>query len=217
MAYPLALTAALTGVTKSQLLAWRKSGLVAPEVQAKRPPLWSFRDLLLLRSLAYLRAHVSSQKIHKGFRNLHEVQKSEAPDDVEVVFAHPSAYQFGTDGKTIFIGTPSGLAYDLLRGVHEGGVQPLIFSAELMLGEFANWKGAAVAPLATPAPHIQVRPRRMGGWPTIADTRVPFDLIAQLVDYKTVFPEDVTRFYPSVSAEAARAAVEFARHVSGAA
>lgn len=49
----------------------------------------------------------------------------------------------------------------------------------------------------------------MSGWPTISETRVPYDLIARLVDNKTVFPEDVPDYYPAVSPEAARDAVEF--------
>lgn len=203
MSYPMNLTSVLTGATPSQLQRWRTTGLVVPEVQPFRPPLYSFRDLMLLRSIVFLRAHTSSQKIHRAFNNLRTVK-----DDLgNAIFAfeHPSEFHFGVDGDTIYLGTASGEAIDILKRVG----QPTIFSFEDMLAAFSNFKQAPVPELARPSEHLELRPTRMSGWPTISNTRVPYDLIARLVDNKTVFPDDVPDYYPTVSAEAARDAVEF--------
>lgn len=200
MAYPLKLASVLTGATPSQLYRWRDSGLVRPEIKPFRPPLYSFRDLLLLRSVVFLRAHTSSQKIHKAFGNL--------PDVVDAV-EHPSKYNFGIDDETIYLGTDDGEAIDILKRV--GHVT--LFSFEDMLQSFPNFKGAPVPNLMKPSEHIEVRPQRVGGWPTIEGTRVPYDTIARLVDGITVHPDDVPDFYPSVTADAAQDAVDFAARV----
>lgn len=191
MSCPLKLTSVLTGATPSQLYKWRKSGLVVPEINPLCPPLYSFRDLILLRSIVFLRAHTSSQKIHRAF--------------AVFAFEHPSEFRFGVDEDTIYIGTRSGEAIDILTRVG----QPTIFSFEDMLAAFSNFKETPVPELGRPSAHLELRPTRMSGWPTISETRVPYDLIARLVDNKTVFPEDVPDYYPAVSPEAARDAVEF--------
>jgi len=200
MAFPLNLTAILTGATPSQLHLWRRSGLVVPEVRPYLPPLYSFRDLVLIRSVVYLRARMSSQKVHRAFDAI--------PDVVEAV-EHPSEFRFGTDGRTIFLGTKDDEAIDLLR--HKG--QASLFRFGDMLQAFENFRDEPVPPLARPSLHIQVEPARLGGWPTIEGTRVPYDDIARLVDFESVFPEDVQGYYPSVTASAAEDAVEFARRV----
>lgn len=200
MAFPIKLASVLSGATPSQLYRWRSSGLVVPEVKPYKPPLYSFRDLLLLRSIVFLRAHTSSQKIHKAFENL--------PDVVDAV-EHPSKYTFGVDDETIYLGTESGEAVDILKRV--GHVT--LFSFTDMLQSFPNFRGTPVPNLRRPSAHLEVRPQRMGGWPTIEGTRVPYDTIARLVDYQTVTPEDVPDFYPTVTAEAAEDAVSFAARV----
>lgn len=207
MAYPLKLTSVLTGATPSQLNRWRSSGLIVPEIRPKRPPLYSFRDLLLLRSIVFLRAQTSSQKIHRAFDNLSQAVGFEAGlDAVE----HPSEYRFGWDGDTIFLGTRDGHAVDILKRVG----QQSVFDFQDMLQAFTNFREAPVPEFGRPGRHIELKPKRMGGWPTIEGTRVPYDDIARLVDFVTVLPEDVQDYYPSVSAEAARGAVEFAERVA---
>ncbi|WP_407320771.1 DUF433 domain-containing protein [Isoptericola halotolerans] len=203
MAFPLKLASLLSGATRHQLNAWRASGLVVPEIRPFRPPLYSFRDLILLRSIAFLRAETSSQKVHKAFANLSLLE----------ITSHPSRYQFGTDGTTIWIGLDGGQAVDLVQRV--GQID--LFTFEDLTSEFVNFRGTTVPNFDRPADHVQVRYRRMGGWPTIEETRVPYDTVANLVDYRTVFPDDVHHYYPGVTAEAAESAVGFNRQVEEAA
>jgi uncharacterized protein (DUF433 family)/DNA-binding transcriptional MerR regulator len=198
MAFPLRLTSVLTGATTSQLLGWRAKGLVVPEVRPERPPLYSFRDLVLLRSMVYLRSNTSLQNIGKAWRTLDMLDLAE----------HPSKYRFWTDGKTI-VADVQGDVVDLVK---RPGQRDL-FSFEDIYRSFPNFKNEVVPDFRAPAPGIEVRYQRMGGWPTIQGTRVPYDVVANLVDYKTVMPEDIPEIYPGVSAKAAEDAVSFDRTV----
>lgn len=195
MAFPLKLTSRLTGATPSQLKRWRSTGLVVPEVRESRPPLYSFRDIVAIRTITFLRAETSAQRVHKAFQAL----------DLFDLTEHPSRYSFGTDGKTIFVRTDDGSAMDLVKT--PGAYQ--LFPFADALGQFANFKDEEVRPLSSPAEGISVRLPRMGGWPTIEGTRIPFDTISSLVDYETVHPEDVQHYYPQVSPQLAQQAVEF--------
>lgn len=203
MSFPENLTSVLTGATVHQLRWWRTTGLVTPEIRPKRPPLYSFRDLLLLRSVVFLRSKRSSQQVHKAIGAI--------PNVVDA-FEHPSEFLFGVDDSTIYLGTPDGEAIDILRNVG----QPTIFTFEEMLHSFPNFKGTQVPDFHSPEAHIEVHPGRLGGWPTVAKTRIPFNTIAQLVDYETVYPEDVEHYYPTVSADAAQDAVTFQAKVDAA-
>lgn len=73
------LTMVLTGVTAHEVRSWRSTGLLVPEISPKRPPLYSFRDLVALRTVAHLRASISLQKVRKAFSNLEEFVARSAP------------------------------------------------------------------------------------------------------------------------------------------
>ena len=184
--FPLNLTSKLTGVTPYQLRSWSRSGLLVPEIRAKRPPIYSFRDLVALRSIAFLRAETSLQKIHKAFDNLNVL------DMVE----HPSEYSFGNDGKTIFVQGPDDEAIDLVRSL-----------------AFINFRKQEVPSFTAPAPHICVNPARIGGWPAIEGTRIGYDVIADLAGAQDPDVEYVIEYYPGLTTSAVESAIEFNRQV----
>lgn len=201
MAFPLALTSVLTGATPSQLHRWAHKGLVVPEVQRNRPPLYSFRDLIALRSMVKLRSEVSLQKISKAFANL----------DIYDLTEHPASYRFATDGDTIWVEEPGGdgRALDLVKAPG----QATVLSFADVFAPFNNFHDQAVVAFTQPAAHVTVRPRRLGGWPTIENTRIGYDTIANLVDGDSITVDDVPEYYPDVSVEAAKSAIELDNRV----
>lgn len=196
MAFPRPLASILTGATINQLRGWAAKGLVVPEVNPKHPPLYSFRDLVALRAMVRLRADTSLQQISKAFATL----------DVYDLTDHPSTYRFGTNGKTIWVELPEdGRAMDLVK--RPGQVDLIPFDD--IARSFDNFRNETVVDFYRPAPHLRVRPQRLGGWPTIDGTRVAYDTIATLVDGQTITPDDVEHYYPGITPEAAASAVEF--------
>lgn len=198
MSYPLKLASVLTGNTPSQLNRLRSSGIVVPEVRPYRPPLYSFRDLVALRSIAFLRGKTSAQKISRAFSSL----------DLFDLTEHPSRYRLGTDGSSIYL-EHEGRALDLVRA--PGSVT--VFGFEEVTGPFEDFRGDVIAPFHRPSAHVEVELGRLGGWPTVAGTRIAYDTIGNLVDDDTVMADEVEYYYPSVSPEAARNVVEFHRSV----
>jgi uncharacterized protein (DUF433 family) len=79
---------------------------------------------------------------------------------------------------------------------------------------FVNMQSQDVVDLRRPRPGISVDPEVRGGFPVVEGTRVPYDLVASLLD-DGMDPATIPEVYPSVSVDAARGAVEFARYVDG--
>lgn len=198
MSFPEDITSALTGVTPYQLAAWRNSGLLPPEI-SRNPVRYSFRDVIALRAVAFLRSKISLQKVRQALNTLDEFN----------LFEHPSAYHFGSDGKTIVVNDGNEVI-DLVKwkGQREAFTMAEIFEP------FKNFNGDDVVDFRRPRPNLEVNPRRMGGWPTVAGTRVPFDAIADLLGDGFYGPEHIEHFYPSVSPEGARDAIDFSEYVA---
>lgn len=198
MSFPVDLTVTMTGVTRYQLQHWRKTELLVPEVNAYRPPLYSFRDLIALRTVARLRLEASLQKVRQAFKNLPVFELTE----------HPSAYQFATDGKSIAVWTDAGF-----MDVVKSPGQYHFYTFDDVFRPFVNKRGDEVIDFQAPRPKLSVDPHRLGGWPTIAGTRVPYDTIASALRGGDLRPEDVRHYYPGVSKAAAKDALSFADQV----
>lgn len=197
MSFPVDLASALTGASVAQLHNWRRTDLLTPEIQ-DNPVRYSFRDLVALRAFVRLRSKVPLQRIRKGMNKMREWDLTE----------HPSTYQLLTDGDSVFL-EEGGTAVDLVR---KPGQQVLL-TLEDVFAPFENLQGREVVDFRRPRPKLEVKEQRLGGWPTVADTRVPYDTVAKLVA-GGVDPGDIPRFYPSVEADAAMDALDFHKEVA---
>lgn len=199
MAFSIELAAVLSGASVSQLRRWRSTGLLRPEVNDSRPAIYSFRDVVALRSFVRLRLDISLQKIRKAIGNM---------PTVEDLTEHPGSYQFGTDGKTIAIFTDDG-PIDLVKNPG----QTIIATLADVFAPFTTVGGTDVPDFVRPREHLAIDARRAGGLPTIAGTRLPYENVAALVRTGEVPYDQVKRFYPGVTTAAVEDAVEFDRSV----
>ena len=201
--FPVDLTSVLTGASVGQLRYWRRQSrqLLVPEVSAK-PTLYSFRDLLALRTVVRLRRSHSLQAIRTAFGNLREFDLTE----------HPSQYQLVAHGKSIVLIREGEEAIDLVKS--PGSY--LLATMDDIFAQFEARNGRQVVDFLAPRPHLAVRERRLGGWPTAENSRVPYDSIAALMATGEVGAADVPHYYPSVTPEAAKDAASFAAEVAAA-
>lgn len=203
MAYGPSMAAALSGATVSQLRHWRsrRTGpLLSPEISAFPRVLYSFRDVLALRTCASLRSVSSLQGIRKAIGNLRSLGEIE----------HLAAYRLVSDanGNIQLVAGPEEVL-DLRR--RPGQYQVVAVMGDV-IKPFPIRAGVVIPDLLRPRPRIAVDPEMQAGFPVIAGTRVPYDAVAALVR-DGVPAEEVSTFYPGVSAEAAGDALEFARYV----
>lgn len=201
--YPTPIAAALSGATERQLSYWRRArgetdALLVPEYGDERAWFYSFRDVMALRVFVATREKVSLQKLRKA------VQQMDVPAH------HPSEYRLlGYGDEVAVVGPGTDDSYVDTTG-------NLVFEAvvDTLFREF-RYKGRRVRDLFEPYPEVSVNPEVRHGYPCIRGTRVPFHLVAGLVD-DGVSPEAVRDFYPAVTAEAALDAHRFSQYVEAA-
>lgn len=185
-----------------QLSHWRSSrasggAVLVPEISAVRPLLYSFRDIVALRTCVKLRQEASLQKIRRALDTLRE--------DLGLR-EHLSSYTLVTDRSSIYFADDDH-AVDLLRS--RGNV--VIHQLVDVLAPFYV-QGRGVPDLLQPRDHVEVDPAVRGGEPVISGTRVPYEDVAALLR-DGVSAEDIGEFFPTVTPEAARDALDFADYV----
>lgn len=204
MPYPSHIAATLSGASLGQLQYWRSGGdraLFAPELpKSGGKVLYSFRDVVALRTFVFLREKESLQRIRKAVGTLRELGNTD----------HLSKYRLVAAGKSIVLVAPGdAIATDL---VERPGAQRFAIALGDVFAPFENQRGDRVVDLLHPRKHLVVDPEIRSGYPVIEGTRVEFDLVSTLVR-DGVDPNEISDFYPSVSAKGAIDATDFADEV----
>lgn len=159
MAYEPRVAAALTGATLGQLSHWRRTGVLVPELSEARPVLYSFRDLIALRTAVYLRTDRSLQAIRKALRTLNTIGETD----------HLSSYRLVSQGRRSIALISGDGAVDLVE-------KPGQSLTVVKLGDvFRSFPlGDVVVPhLLRPRRRISVDPQVRGGHPVVVGTGVP--------------------------------------------
>jgi uncharacterized protein (DUF433 family) len=207
VAFPVPITSVLTGATVAQLAYWRKATASAPPLlvpQGKRSGryMYSWADVVALRSIVYLRSEKSLPRIRQAVARLRSLEA----DD----WVHLARYTLISTPSTILVRTPDGQLLDVDR--HPGTVLEETLMKDV-LEPFETRSGRHVPALRNPRPHITVDPRVLGGYPVLAGTRVPFDSVAALAEDR-LEPDEIAAIYPSATTEAIADATAFAEQVA---
>lgn len=207
MAFPVPIASVLTGATVAQLAYWRKNtptapALLVPEGKRAGRYLYSWADVVALRSIVYLRSEKSLPRIRQAVARLRGLEADQ--------WTHLARYTLISTPKTILVRTPDGQLLDV--GAQPGTVLDEVLMKDV-LEPFETRSGRRVPALKNPRPHITVDPRVLGGYPVLAGTRLPFDSVAALADDK-LDADEIAEIYPSATAEAIADATAFAEQVA---
>lgn len=207
MAFPAAVAAALSGATVRQLSYWRtqregRPALLVPEYGTRPRVSYSYRDVVALRVFGQLRDELSLQKIRKAVSWLQENH----PD------THLSAHSLKAEpsGRSIVWISEDGEYIDVVERPGQAGITVVM---EDVFGAFVSRQGTTVPDLRHPAAGLQVDPGVRGGYPVIAGTRIPYDVVEGL-RADGMPPSEIMDLYPGVAAVAVDGAAEFAQLVA---
>lgn len=201
----------LSGVPKSTVYNWRRERVFVPDFSEASPTMWSYRDLVLLRLLAWLRQGgmdrpVASQKV--------DSIKTQLSHGVEIRFIH------ATD-KDVVLNGPSGAAAEDDR---ENLLPSTDFYA--LLGTFdllepieelrSARRGPVWAPdLVTPSQHSFISPWVLAGDPCVERTRIPTSAIYALRAERMLPVDAIVELYPGLTSGVAADAIELESRLRG--
>lgn len=206
--YEIERAAQLSGVPRSTIYDWRRSESLVPEYTGASPISWSYRDLVYLRLLAWLRQRRMPRDRASGL--VAAVRSSiEEGDEFESI---------RSDGRIILT--------DQSMENRFGGenVFPMDEIVELMdqfdltepveeLGRNRLWGPS----LSKPTDLTYISPWVMAGEPCIDGTRIPTASVFALAEDRGLQPIQISALYPGVSEESIEDAVELERRLRRAA
>jgi uncharacterized protein (DUF433 family) len=166
-AYTADRSAALSGVPKSTIHYWARKNVLVPSVSPERVKLWSYMDLLGLRTIYWLRQPKSREgmdiprskmrMVRRALRRLREL-------DLEIFDQERPVIAVTRSGEVII--TPQGARPETLEG------QALSPDLIDLIAPFDTEEGTHGPDLQRPSEFVRILPRKLSGAPHVVDTRI---------------------------------------------
>jgi len=203
--------AALSGVPKSSVHYWACEGVLIPSISAERVKLWSYADLLGLRTIYWLRQEKRSpeghtvpktpmSRVREALAELREVAQRLACEE-------PLGVAVDRAGRIVMLEEGEATQAPGGQGLLDGELLDLT-------GPFATEAGLLGPDLRCPRPHLRILPGKLGGSPHLEGTRLATEALGALADRG--LPEaKIYRLYPTVKRVGVDEALDLERQLAG--
>lgn len=208
-AYDAKRAAPLSGVPLSTVYHWARQGPVRSSVSRSREKLWSYGDLLRLRSIYWLwHVRTVGERVIPASR-MDEIRM--ALEEAAIVGGSLWSVEGGRTRLRLLLDT-SGRLYHVAEPVTAVGGQAVLFDrAELdLLGPF-DPEGARGPDLVQPRALLRIIPGKCGGEPHHADSRLGTRTVYAL-KARGFSLDEVIAMYPQDDPVAIGQAVDFEEH-----
>jgi uncharacterized protein (DUF433 family) len=195
-AYTAERAAALSGVPKRTIYHWARNRHLTPSVSLS-PLLWSYTDLLALRTIYWLRRpkrafdrDIPATSMSKVRRALEELKNL----DLDLF----------EDGRpTVAVTLRGEIAVDVTALPLQRAEDGQYIERDLvdLLGPFEGLEGMHGPDLAWPRPTVQIIPRKISGAPHVAGTRLPTQSLFAL-SRRGFDIERLAKIYPFIDRKA---------------
>jgi uncharacterized protein (DUF433 family) len=208
-AYPADRAAALSGVPRSTVHYWARKEILVPSISAERVKLWSYPDLMGLRTIYWLR---QTKRSSEG----REVPKTTMPavrralkalGDLELdLWTEDSGPAVAVDrrGDIVLLAEPA---------EREGGQRVLDPDMLNLLAPFRSTEGSQGPDLHAPRPRLRIVPGKLGGSPHIRQTRLETQALWAL-ESRGFSSAKIYRLYPDVDQVAVNEAIDLERQLT---
>lgn len=191
--YSASRAAQLSGVPERTVYHWAQTEVLQPDYDYDRPKAWSYRDLVFLRLLAFLRGH--DVEMRDSIALVHRLREEFSHSDIRIdtrVSAASGGYALG---PIMQVDELTGqLAFETL--VDYVGV----FDVLAPLADQAHhhlWGPNLVYPSA----HTAISPWVMSGEPVVRNSRISTASLHALKAQRGLDTADIVSLYPTLSAE----------------
>lgn len=201
--YPAERAAQLSGVPHRTVYDWQHNGVWVPDYAKANPMQWSYRDLVYLRMLLWLRRKGMERSAAVArVRMIRHLIQAEAIDTTVV----------RSEGQGLIV---EGEYLDRLTGASVFAVVNEVVDEHDLLDPIPDVStGPLWLPnLRRPSERTAVSPWVMAGEPCVQDTRVPTVSLWALRAERALRPADIVRLYPGLTVEDVEEATELERRL----
>jgi uncharacterized protein (DUF433 family) len=209
-AYTAERAAALSGVPKSTVHYWARQEILVPSISPVRVKLWSYGDLMAMRTIYWLRqtkqdpaGRVVPRTAMKAVRRaLREIAALELD-----LWSEDGAPRVAVDRAGKIVIQHGGRA-ERLEGQN-------ILNADMLdlLAPFASREGLRGPDLSVPRPQVRIVPGKLGGSPHIVHTRLESQALGALA-VSGLKQAKIYRLYPDVQPAAIDDALDLERQLA---
>jgi len=207
-AYTADRAAALSGVPRSTIHCWARERILVPSVSATKQKLWSFSDLMGLRTIYWLRQRKTTESgVDIPATTMEAVRAALASlADLEIPLWCGDRPTVLVNGEGhVYLETPDGV--QTVRG--QFGLGEVLD----LIAPFSTIEGARGPDLHHPRPELRIVPGKLSGSPHIAGTRVETRAIAALFN-DGYDASQVAELYPYLGAEQIAQAVDLEQQLA---
>jgi uncharacterized protein (DUF433 family) len=207
--YDNARTSQLSGIPSSTLYEWRRTAIYVPDFGDETPAAWSYRDLVYLRLLAWLRQ--GGMERHTAADHVGTVKAQVAAGrEIQYLYADRRTLVVGED-RTSSVTGESLLPFDDLQGLLS------TFDLVAPVSELGGKRLSRLwAPsLIRPSSFTFISPWVMAGDPCVERTRIPTASIHAVREQRGLASAEIVELYPGLTSEAADDAYLLERRLRG--
>lgn len=202
--------ASLSGVPKSTVHFWARREILVPSVSVERVKLWSYADLMGLRTIYWLRQpkRASDGKDVPRTAMPAVVHALSALRDLDLgLWTEDGAPRVAVDrGGRVWLRTEP----DTVEATE--GLRPLDAEWLDLIEPFSTWEGTRGPNLQAPRPNLRIVPGKLSGSPHIVHTRIETLAIAALDD-RGLDRRRIHGLYPVVPPSAIDEAIDLERQL----
>ncbi len=195
----------LSGVPASTLRNWRRAGSYVPDFDSDRP-MWSYRDLILIRMVAWLRQNGLTIARAGEYALVVRGRFAAGENPQQVMATHRSAV---IDDELFDPVRGDGfLPYDNLPRLLS------VFEIQASVEDLGR-KRLWAPDLVMPSSHTYISPWMLGGAPCVRRSRIPTATVYALRRERELTTPQIVELYPGLEPEAADDAHELESRLRG--
>jgi uncharacterized protein (DUF433 family) len=208
-AYPADRAAALSGVPKSTVHYWARTEVLVPSLSEVRVKLWSYSDLMGLRTIAWLRASKKAPDGHEipatAMRAVRNALRELAELDLDLWSEE--------GGPNVAVDRAGQIVLDVGAAPYRPGGQHLLDASVLeLLRPFDISPSLRGPDLVAPRPRLRIVPGKLAGAPHVHRTRIETEALAALAR-RGLDRGQIVELYPVIEAADVADALDLERQL----
>jgi uncharacterized protein (DUF433 family) len=200
-AYSAERAAALSGVPIRTIYYWASHGIWVPMLSDQRPKLWTYADLIALRTVYWLRQEKPDVETTKS--TMKEVRRTIRAVATHGLSLFDVRILVDRHGKVVFETWP-GSAWE---AGHSEGIQSVAPNVLDVLATFPTEEQHIGPNLVVPRPSLRIIPGKLGGEPHVRWTRIATQAVARLAR-DGMETADIIKLYPELTDESVGDCIE---------